>query len=65
VAEDDGYVVGFVWNEQEARSEVWVTDARHFADGPVARILLPQRVPNGFHGTWVREALLNPTGARA
>ncbi len=58
VAEDDGYVVGFVWNEQDARSEVWVTDARHFADGPVARIVLPQRVPHGFHSTWVRGELL-------
>ena len=57
-AEDDGYVVGFVWNEHEARSEVWVTDARHLADGPVARIILPQRVPHGFHGTWVRGGLL-------
>jgi len=53
--EDDGYVVGFVWNGQENRSEVWVTDARDIAKGPVARVILPQRVPHGFHSCWVRE----------
>jgi len=53
--EDDGYVVGFVWNGQENRSEVWVTPARDIAKGPVARVILPQRVPHGFHSCWVRE----------
>jgi len=53
--EDDGYVVGFVYNGAEKRSEVWVHDARNIADGPLARVLLPQRVPHGFHGCWVRE----------
>ncbi|NNA76493.1 apocarotenoid-15,15'-oxygenase [Pseudomonas lactis] len=57
-AEDDGYIVGFVWNGQEERSEVWVLDAQKLADGPLARIILPQRVPHGFHGTWVRDAQL-------
>lgn len=58
VAEDDGYVVGFVWNGLENRSEVWITDARDISKGPVARVLLPRRVPHGFHSCWVREAQL-------
>lgn len=56
--EDDGYLVSFVWNEQAQRSEVWVLDAQHITQGPVARVILPQHVPNGFHGTWVSQAQL-------
>ena len=58
-SEDDGYSVGFVWNGLENRSEVWVIDAQKLADGPVARVLLPQRVPHGFHSTWVRQDALD------
>ena len=53
VDEDDGYVVGFVFNTHENRSDVWIFDAKRIADGPVAKVILPQRVPNGFHATWV------------
>ncbi|WP_157245681.1 carotenoid oxygenase family protein [Nonomuraea typhae] len=52
--EDDGYLVSFVTDEREDRSEVQILDASRIADGPVARVLLPQRVPLGFHATWVR-----------
>jgi carotenoid cleavage dioxygenase-like enzyme len=60
VEEDDGYVVCFAWNPQKARSEVQVFDARdgEFGRGPIARVLLPQRVPNGFHATYVSQANL-------
>lgn len=51
--EDDGYLVSYVWNPNDSRSELQVFDARALADGPVARVLLPERVPNGFHATWV------------
>jgi carotenoid cleavage dioxygenase len=56
--EDDGYLIGFVWNGLKDRSEVWIIDAQHVSSGPVARVILPQRVPHGFHSTWVRESLL-------
>jgi carotenoid cleavage dioxygenase len=54
-SEDDGYLVSFVWNPREVRSEIQVFDCRgtNFGRGPVARVLLPQRVPNGFHATYV------------
>ena len=53
-AEDDGWLVSFVHDEVEQRSEVVVLDAADLAAGPVARVLLPARVPIGFHATWVR-----------
>jgi carotenoid cleavage dioxygenase len=53
-AEDDGWLVSFVHDEGEQRSEVVVLDASDLAAGPVARVLLPGRVPIGFHATWVR-----------
>jgi carotenoid cleavage dioxygenase len=53
VSDDDGYVVSFVHDQLEDRSEVVILDAADITAGPVARVLLPQRVPIGFHATWV------------
>lgn len=52
-AEDDGYLVSFVHDELENQSEVVILDAADLEAGPVARVLLPQRVPLGFHAAWV------------
>ncbi len=52
-SDDDGYVVSFVHDEIEDGSEVVILDAADIAAGPIARVLLPQRVPIGFHATWV------------
>jgi len=52
--ETDGYVVSFVNDESTGRAEVAVFDAGDIAAGPVGRVLLPQRVPTGFHACWVR-----------
>ena len=35
------------------RSELLVLDATNLGAKPVARVVLPQRVPFGFHGLWV------------
>jgi carotenoid cleavage dioxygenase len=56
--EDDGWLLVLVHDEAEARSELCVIDARRFADPPVARVLLPQRVPYGFHGVWLADEAL-------
>ena len=60
-AEDDGYLVGLVWNPVDQRSEVQVFDCRgaRIAEGPIARILLPRRVPHGFHATFVSQQTLD------
>jgi carotenoid cleavage dioxygenase-like enzyme len=60
-AEDDGYLVGFVWNPVEKQSEIQVFDCRgaRLAQGPVARIILPRRVPHGFHATFVSQKTLD------
>ena len=42
-----------MWDGVKEASFVVVFDAANIAQGPVARIRLPQRVPNGFHATWV------------
>ena len=52
-AEDDGYLVSYVYDEREGRSEVEVLDARDVTAGPICRVKLPVRVPIGFHATWV------------
>ena len=34
-------------------SDFVVLDAQNFSDAPLARVTLPQRVPFGFHGSWI------------
>ncbi|CAI5510527.1 unnamed protein product [Closterium sp. Naga37s-1] len=51
--EDDGWVLAHVWDEEEMRSEVIVLDAMNLDKQPLARIILPKRVPYGFHGTFL------------
>lgn len=50
--ENDGWVLVFVTDRRTERSELQVLDARDVAAGPIARVLLPARVPVGFHSHW-------------
>lgn len=52
-AEDDGWVLSYAYDKAEDSSELWILEAGAVADGPVARIAMPQRVPMGFHGSWL------------
>jgi 8'-apo-carotenoid 13,14-cleaving dioxygenase len=54
--EDDGWVLTFVYNEQDQSSALVILDALDFAAPPIAQIQLPQRVPFGFHGSWIPAA---------
>jgi carotenoid cleavage dioxygenase len=52
-AEDDGWVMSYVYDATTDTSDVVILDAQDFTGEPVAVISLPQRVPFGFHGNWV------------
>ncbi|HSF85827.1 MAG TPA: carotenoid oxygenase family protein [Acidimicrobiia bacterium] len=52
-AEDDGYVMSFVYDAATERSELVILDAADITGGPIGRVLLPVRIPNGFHACWV------------
>lgn len=51
--EDDGYLIAFIHDEGSNQSECLIIDALDIAAGPVATLLIPYRVPYGFHAGWV------------
>ncbi|KAJ8644831.1 hypothetical protein MRB53_006579 [Persea americana] len=51
--EDDGWIISFTHNEDTNISQVHIIDSKKFDQGTVATIMLPQRVPYGFHGTFI------------
>ncbi|MBW4645652.1 MAG: carotenoid oxygenase family protein [Goleter apudmare HA4340-LM2] len=56
--EDDGWLITFVRDEGAGTSELVVLNAQDVTSTPVARVLIPQRVPYGFHGAWIAEEQL-------
>lgn len=52
-SEDDGYLMTFVFDESNNKSELWILNAKTMDNKPLARISLPRRVPYGFHGKWL------------
>ena len=52
-AEDDGWIMAYVYDAATNGGDVVILHAQDFAADPVATIHLPQRVPFGFHGNWV------------
>jgi carotenoid cleavage dioxygenase-like enzyme len=55
-AEDDGYLAIFAFDPVNRTSDLVLLDAAHLDAAPVAVIRLPQRVPQGLHGSWVSKA---------
>ncbi|MGL5166363.1 MAG: carotenoid oxygenase family protein [Afipia sp.] len=51
--EDDGWLIGFVYDRARDASDLMILDAQKIESKPVARIGLPARVPQGFHGNWM------------
>lgn len=58
--EDDGWLMTFVHDETENISELVIVSTQAISDTPVARILMPQRIPYGFHGTWIASCNASP-----
>ena len=58
VAEDDGYLVSFITDENSGTSECILIDAQDLAAGPVCRIALPHKISSGTHSCWTERALL-------
>ncbi len=56
--EDDGWLLGYVYDSATDKSELLVLDAHDLGSGPVARVALPVRVPAGFHGNWIPDTAL-------
>lgn len=51
--EGEGWLLTYVWDKTTNESSLAVLDATNVSAGPVATVDLPQRVPFGFHGTWL------------
>ncbi|MRH88086.1 9-cis-epoxycarotenoid dioxygenase [Nocardia sp. SYP-A9097] len=48
-----GYLMTYVYDHATDRSDLVILDAEDLSAEPIANIHLPQRVPYGFHGSWL------------
>jgi carotenoid cleavage dioxygenase len=51
-AEDDGYLMTYVYDAASDTSSLVVLDAATMDTSPIASVELP-RIPHGFHGRWI------------
>ncbi|GCE01089.1 carotenoid oxygenase family protein [Embleya hyalina] len=49
----EGWLMTFVYDASTDKSDLVIVDAGDLGAPPVATIHLPQRVPYGFHGSWL------------
>ncbi len=52
-AENEGWLMGYIHALDCSPSKVVIFDAKQIAQGPIATIDLPVRVPIGFHCNWI------------
>jgi all-trans-8'-apo-beta-carotenal 15,15'-oxygenase len=57
-SEDDGWVLGLVYDSTHHRSDVVILDAKDFERGAIAKLHLKHHVPYGLHGNFVSECFL-------
>ncbi|MGI9596983.1 MAG: carotenoid oxygenase family protein [Acidimicrobiales bacterium] len=58
-SEDHGWLMTYVYDKAKDGSDFLLLDARDITAEPVAVVELPQRVPFGFHGSWIDDAQLS------
>ena len=51
--EEDGWVMCYVTTPDEG-AYLSILSAGNFNDGPIAKVHIPSRVPNGFHANWMQ-----------
>jgi carotenoid cleavage dioxygenase len=56
--EDEGWAMGFVYDDATDTTDLVILDASDLAKPPVARVHLPRRVPFGFHGSWIDDTVM-------
>jgi carotenoid cleavage dioxygenase len=64
-AEDDGYLVSFITDENIGTSECVLIDAAHIEAGPVCRIALPHKLCSGTHACWAPRGALQEVRANS
>ena len=60
---DESWMMGLVSDRREGTTDLVVLSAADPTAGPVARVHLPARVPDGFHGNWLPDAQSSAWGA--
>jgi carotenoid cleavage dioxygenase-like enzyme len=51
--EDEGWLLTYGYDRRTGQSSLLILDAQNITASPVAEVVLPVRVPFGFHGVWV------------
>lgn len=51
--EAEGWLLCFVYDHVANQSVLAILDAQDVSAGPLAEVLMPRRIPYGFHGIWV------------
>ncbi|MFK8182934.1 MAG: carotenoid oxygenase family protein [Phormidesmis sp.] len=52
IAEDDGWVLLWIYNAAHNRTELAIFDAQDISTGPIAKLNLKHHVPYGLHGSF-------------
>lgn len=57
--EDDGWLIGLVYDSIHHRSDVVIFDAKDLKKGPIARLHLKHHIPYGLHGNFVDDVFID------
>lgn len=51
--EGEGWLLTVVYDHASGASNLTILDALDVEKGPVAQVMMPRRIPYGFHGVWI------------